>query len=322
MNDPIIQVSNFSKHYGDFVAVDNVSFAVQRGEIFGLLGPNGAGKTSTLECLEGLRQPDAGTLRVAGVDPTREARKLRGKIGVQLQTSGLPETISAADAMKFFCAYQGIAPRYDLIERLGLGEKRNAAYADLSTGQKRRLALALAVAHEPEVLFLDEPTAGLDVASRVELHDLMRELQGRGATILLATHDMAEAEEMAGRVAILLQGKIAATGSPLEITATGDGLTKVSVHTERNSLEQVNGSFPGVQQRALKDEYVVYFSSDVGPTVSAVISYLEAQGDSLIDLRVERPSLEDRFLEITNAGQARRLRPDRPEQTASNGGQK
>ena len=302
MTNNIISVRGFRKVYGDFVAVDDISFAVARGEIFGLLGPNGAGKTSTLECLEGLRQPDGGTLRIAGVDPSREARKLRGKIGVQLQTSGLPETISAAEAMKFFCAYQGIAPRYDLLDRLGLAEKRTAAYSELSTGQKRRLALALAVAHEPEVLILDEPTAGLDVGSRVELHDLMRELQGRGATILLATHDMAEAEELASRVAILLNGKIAATGSPLEITAAGDGLTKVSVHTENRSLEQVNGSFPGVQQRALKEEYVVYFSSDVGPTVSSLISYIETHDDALIDLRVERPSLEDRFLEITHSG--------------------
>ena len=302
MNENMISVSNFRKRYGDFTAVDDISFEVRRGEIFGLLGPNGAGKTSTLECLEGLRQPDGGTMRVAGVDPSREARKLRGKIGVQLQTSGLPETISASEAMKFFCAYQGIAPRYDLLDRLGLAEKRGAAYGELSTGQKRRLALALAVANEPEVLILDEPTAGLDVASRVELHDLMREMQAGGTTILLATHDMAEAEELAGRVAILLNARIAATGSPLEITATGDGLTKVSVHTEKHSLEQVNGSFPGVQQRALKEEYVVYFSSDVGPTVSALINYVQAHDDALVDLRVERPSLEDRFLEITNAG--------------------
>ncbi|HRX04848.1 MAG TPA: ABC transporter ATP-binding protein, partial [Anaerolineae bacterium] len=144
MTNNIINVTGFRKVYGDFVAVDDISFAVARGEIFGLLGPNGAGKTSTLECLEGLRQPDGGTLQIAGVNPSREARKLRGKIGVQLQTSGLPETISANEAMKFFCAYQGIAPRYDLLDRLGLAEKRSAAYGELSTGQKRRLALALA----------------------------------------------------------------------------------------------------------------------------------------------------------------------------------
>lgn len=299
MNDTMITVENFRKTYGDFTAVDGISFAVQRGEIFGLLGPNGAGKTSTLECLEGLRQPDGGRLSVAGIDPSRDSRRLRGKIGVQLQTSGLPDSISAAEAMRFFCAYHGIKPRNDLIERLGLAEKRNTAYADLSTGQKRRLALALAVAHQPEVLFLDEPTAGLDVGSRVELHSLMRELQGQGTTILLATHDMAEAEGLSNRVAILLHGQIAATGTPLEITAAGAGLTKVSVRTERGSLEQANGSFPGVQQRSLKEDYAVYFSANVGPTVSALIGYIESHGDALVDLRVERPSLEDRFLEIT-----------------------
>ena len=312
MNDTMISVENFRKTYGQVTAVDGISFAVQRGEIFGLLGPNGAGKTSTLECLEGLRQPDGGRLSVAGVDPSHEARKLRGKIGVQLQTSGLPESISAAEAMRFFCAYHAIKPRHDLIERLGLAEKRNTAYADLSTGQKRRLALALAVAHQPEVLFLDEPTAGLDVGSRVELHSLMRELQGQGTTILLATHDMAEAEGLSNRVAILLHGQIAATGTPLEITAAGAGLTKVSVRTERGCLEQANGSIPGVKQQTIQEDYAVYFSADVGPTVSALIGYIESQGDALVDLRVERPSLEDRFLEITDGKRARS--GDRPEQ--------
>ena len=127
MNDTMITVENFRKTYGDFTAVDGISFAVQRGEVFGLLGPNGAGKTTTLECLEGLRQPDGGRLLVAGVDPSHDGHKLRGKIGVQLQASGLPDSISAADAMKFFCAYHGIAPRNDLIDRLGLTEKRNTA---------------------------------------------------------------------------------------------------------------------------------------------------------------------------------------------------
>ncbi len=302
MNDTMINVEKLRKTYGDCLAVDGISFTVSRGEIFGLLGPNGAGKTSTLECLEGLRQPDSGRLVIAGVDPGREARRLRGVIGVQLQTSGLPDTISAAEAMKFFCAYHGIAPRTDLIERLGLAEKQDTAYADLSTGQKRRLALALAVAHRPEVLFLDEPTAGLDVASRVELHSLLRELQGQSTTILLATHDMAEAEALAGRVAILLHGQIAATGSPLELTAAGSGLTKVSVNTEKRSLAQASDAFPGVQQHSLKEDYAIYFSADVGPTLSALIAYIDRHGDVLIDLRVERPSLEDRFLEITNTG--------------------
>ena len=299
MKESVIHVKDFRKTYGDFVAVDGISFDVMQGEIFGLLGPNGAGKTSTLESLEGLRAPNGGTLQVAGIDPAREPRSLRNVIGVQLQSSGLPESITPDEAMKFFCAYHNVAPRFDLLERLGLQEKRNAQFYELSTGQQRRLALALAVAHKPQVLFLDEPTAGLDVATRTELHDMMRELQANGTTIILATHDMAEAEEMSDRVAILLQCKIVATGTPMEITATGAGLTKVSVRTRNSTLSIKSVSFPAVSQRLSKDEYEIYFSTDIGPTVSAIIAHLEAHGDPLIDLRVERPSLEDRFLEIT-----------------------
>jgi ABC-2 type transport system ATP-binding protein len=302
MSEPVVSVTEFRKVYGDFVAVDGIDFAVQQGEIFGLLGPNGAGKTTTLECLEGLRQPDGGSLRVAGVDPTKEPQKLRNVIGVQLQSSGLPETITADEAMKFFCAYHGVKPRYDLLERLGLAEKRKAQFYELSTGQQRRLALALAVAHEPQVLFFDEPTAGLDVASRVELHELMREQQAKGTTIILATHDMAEAEEMSDRVAILLSGKIATVGSPMEITATGANLTKVSVRSEGSSLLRNGHTIPAVSQSTVKNQYAIYFSTDIGRTVGAVINTIETEGDSLIDLRVERPSLEDRFLEITKTG--------------------
>jgi len=304
MKDLVIEVRDFRKTYGDFVAVDGISFDVNRGEIFGLLGPNGAGKTSTLESLEGLREPNGGSLRIADVDPSREPRKLRNIIGVQLQSSGLPESITVDEAMSFFCAYHSVDPRYDLLDRLGLTEKRGTQYHQLSTGQKRRLALGLALAHNPFVLILDEPTAGLDVATRVELHNIMREQQAEGTTIILATHDMAEAEEMSDRIAILLRGKIVNTGTPMEITATGAGLTKVSVRTESSSLSDLGVTFPAVSQRVSKDEYSVYFSTDIGPTVSAIIAYIEAEQDKLIDLRVERPSLEDRFLEITTTGDA------------------
>jgi ABC-2 type transport system ATP-binding protein len=302
MRDPVIEIKDFRKTYADFVAVNDISFNVKEGEIFGLLGPNGAGKTSTLECLEGLRAPSSGLLRVVGLDPASESRKLRNLIGVQLQSAGLPESITPDEAMKFFCAYHNVAPRFDLLERLGLVEKRNTQFYELSAGQQRRLVLALAVAHNPQVLFLDEPTAGLDVATRVELHSMMRDLQAGGTTIILATHDMAEAEQLSDRVAILLQSKIVNIGTPMEITATGAGLTKISVRTQTSSLSAPRITFPAVSQHMLKDEYSIYFSSDIGPTVSAIIAHIAAHGDTLIDLRVERPSLEDRFLEITNSG--------------------
>ena len=302
MTATAIRVEDFRKLYGDVVAVDGISFSVSSGEIFGLLGPNGAGKTSTLESLEGLRSPDGGTLEIMGVDPVRQSRRLCDLIGVQLQSSGLPDSMTVNEALRFFCAYRRVPVRTDLMDRLGLAEKRNTQYQELSGGQQRRLALALAVVHDPPVLFLDEPTAGLDVASRVELHSLMRDLQREGTTIILATHDMAEAEQMADRVAILLRGKIAAIGRPLELTATGAALTKVSVRTEKSSLSDPAVMIPAVSQRHSTDEYTIYFSTDIGPTVAAIIAHIQDRGDTLVDLRVERPSLEDRFLEITTEG--------------------
>jgi len=304
MTEPMIEVRDFRKTYGDFTAVDGISFAVNRGEIFGLLGPNGAGKTSTLESLEGLREPNGGELRISEVDPTREPRKLRNVIGVQLQTSGLPESITVNEAMEFFCAYHGVPANYELLDRLGLSEKRKTQYHQLSTGQQRRLSLALAIAHEPAVLIMDEPTAGLDVATRVELHKIMREQQAKGTTIVLATHDMAEAEEMADQIAILLKGKIVARGTPMEITATGAGMTKVSVRTQESSLFDDGVEFPAVTSSSSKEAYRIFFTTDIGPTVAGIIEYAESHNDPLIDLRVERPSLEDRFLEITTDGGA------------------
>jgi ABC-2 type transport system ATP-binding protein len=272
---------------------------VQRGEIFGLLGPNGAGKTTTLECLEGLRGPDKGDIRIMGIDPTRNLRRLHNTIGVQLQTSGLPASMTVGEAMRFFSAYHGVAPKYDLLDRLGLKEKVTAQYHTLSTGLQRRLALALALAHQPPIVIMDEPTAGLDVPSRAELHELMKELRGGGITILMATHDMAEAEKMADRVAILLRGKIAVTGTPRELTATGPALTKVTISTSKRSLLRPDLVLPAIQRRFVQDEYFICFSSDVGRTLKAILTRIEEHDDSITDLRVERPSLEERFLEIT-----------------------
>lgn len=300
--DAAVEVTDFRKLYGDYVAVGGISFDVQPGQIFGLLGPNGAGKTTTLEGLEGLRPPTSGTLRVAGIDPVKEPRKLRGVIGVQLQAAGLPETITPAEAMKIFCAYHRVAPRNDLLNRLGLADKADTQYIQMSGGQQRRLELALAIAHNPQVLFLDEPTAGLDVPSRAELHQLILESRAAGTTVILATHDMAEAEALADRVAILLAGRMAAIGTPRDITSKGAGLTKVSVRTENGSLGTSGVTFPAVERHRQDDDYSVYLSSDIGPTVGAIIAVVDANGDSLIDLRVERPSLEDRFLEITGTG--------------------
>jgi ABC-2 type transport system ATP-binding protein len=299
MEPPAIVVEAFRKTYGEVEAVAGIDFTVAEGEIFGLLGPNGAGKTTTLECLEGLRYPTSGNLRVRGIDPSREPGRLRDAIGVQLQTSGLPETMRVEEAMRFFCAYHAVAPRMDLLERLGLEGKLQAEYGTLSTGQQRRLALALALAHDPPVVFLDEPTAGLDVATRAELHALVGELRERRVALILATHDMAEAEKLADRVAILLAGRIVASGTPKELTAAAADLTRVTVRSERETLAARTAPLPGVHRQVRKEGYDVYFTDAVGPTVTTVLRALEEVGDPIVDLRVERPSLEERFLELT-----------------------
>ena len=236
------------------------------------------------------------------MDPGRQPRKLRNLIGVQLQSSGLPGDMTVDEAMRFFCAYHGVAPRYDLLERLGLQPKapnpvsravhRPAAAAGPGAGDR----------HNPPVVILDEPTAGLDVGSRTELHALMQELRDGGTTLILATHDMAEAEKMADRVAILLRGKIVAAGTPRELTATGAGFTKISVRTEDACFAGDGASLPAVSQKQFQEDYAIYYSTDPGPTVAAILDTIKALDDKLIDLRVERPSLEERFLEITDGG--------------------
>jgi ABC-2 type transport system ATP-binding protein len=305
MSDTVISVRDFTKRYGDNIAVKNISFEVKQGEIFALLGPNGSGKTSTLESLEGLRKPDGGSLTVAGIDPSRRPRGLWKRIGVQLQASALPAAMTVDEAMRFFCSYHGVSVRNDLIERLDLVEKRKTQYSHLSAGQQRRLVLALAVSHEPSILFLDEPTAGLDVQSRVELHELIGEMRRAGTTVILATHDMAEAEKLADRAAILLRGKIAAMGSPRQLTAAGGKKTRILVATENGYLPVRKASFPDAVFEGSVDGYATYISASPGKTVSAILAWLDEAGDPLIDLRVERPSLEERFLEITKSEEKR-----------------
>ena len=302
MEEGIIEVRDFSKFYLDFAAVKGISFTVQQGEIFGLLGPNGAGKTTTLECLEGLRPADEGEISVMGMNPARDFQRLVQRIGVQLQTAALPAHITVAEAVRLFAACHGIAPDMTLLEQMGLAEKLGFQYHALSTGQKRCLTLALAILHRPPILFLDEPTAGLDVNTRITLHQLIRELQQEGTTIILSTHDMAEAETIAHRVAILLRGQLVAVGVPKELTAGGDGHTKISFRTRDNSLV---GTANGKRQEQ-QGEYTVCHTKKPGPLVAQIISRIEAAGDELIDLRVERPSLEERFLELTQYRQEER----------------
>jgi ABC-2 type transport system ATP-binding protein len=308
MSESMVSVRGFRKCYGSTVAVKDLSFDVKKGEIFALLGPNGSGKTSTLESLEGLRRPEGGSLSVAGIDPSRQPRRLAHLIGVQLQTSALPPDMTVEEAMSFFASYHGVPARHDLVMKLGLEEKRSVQYAKLSVGQQRRLALAIAVSHDPPVLFLDEPTAGLDVQSRVDLHEMIGELREKGTTVLLATHDMAEAEKLADRAAILLRGELAAIGSPRQLTAAGNRKTRISVSTENGRLLSEEVAFPETTLQGRSEGYALYQSENPGKAVAAMIAWLEKAEDPLVDLRVERPSLEERFLEITSKQEPKGVR--------------
>lgn len=301
MNDYIIRVKNLQKNYGETKAVDRVSFDVERGTLVSILGPNGAGKTTSLECMEGLRLPDGGFIEINGKKIDRRGRYKRGgSIGIQLQSSALPENFTVYEAMRLFCAYRRIPLRTDLILRFGLTEKQNTQYCNLSTGQKRRLALALAVIHDPKVLFLDEPAAGLDVQSRVELHKTIGELKSRGTTIILATHDMAEAEELSDKIIIMLNGRIAAEGSPSEITSAGGSLSRISIRTKNQILSYLPERIPEIESFHEKDNYSIFFSKNIEKTIWAVLNIIKDKSDQLIDLRIQRPSLEERFVEITN----------------------
>jgi ABC-2 type transport system ATP-binding protein len=301
MNESVVSVQGLVKRYGDITAVKSISFDVAKGEVFGLLGPNGAGKTTTLECLEGMRRPDGGTLSVCGCNPQQDGKRLRQVLGVQLQASSLPDGIRPVEAMKLICAWHGLQPRYDLLDRFGVDIRNKKHYSEMSVGQKRRLHLALALASNPSVIVLDEPTAGLDVQGRAQLHDAIRELKAEGVTILLATHDMAEAESLCDRIAIIMRGNIAVAGTPAQITSAGHSETKITICTKRNSLlpgkDTDNAHF-----LSRTDDYGVWLCRDTAAAVMELLKRVQQSGDSVEDLRVERPSLEERFLELVEGG--------------------
>ncbi len=292
----ILDVSGLSKRYGTRTVLHGVGFRVRAGQIVGLLGPNGAGKTTALECVEGLRRSDAGEVRFLG-RPVVTGRVPRG-MGVQLQISGLPGTMTVAESLRFVSAYRGATLRDDLLEQFQLGELRPLQYGQLSVGQQRRLQLALALAHRPRLLILDEPTAGLDVATRAQLHAAVRGLRREGAAVLLATHDMAEAEGLTDRCTIILDGRVVAEGTPRQLTTRGDTRTRISIATVHQRLAEAP-EVPAALVQGEADGYLIYASDDAAATVSALLERVAERGDELVDLRVERPSLEQRFLELT-----------------------
>lgn len=301
MKEPILMVENLIKRYGMVTAVDDVSFQVYPGEVLGLLGPNGAGKTTTLECIEGLRTISSGNLKVQGYDPLKDSKSLRRALGVQLQSSALPDIMLVSEAMTLVCAWQGVEYRHDLMKRFGINTLKNKQFGSLSTGQKRRLQLALALAGNPEIVILDEPTAGVDVQGRAELHKAIRELKGEGITIILATHDMAEAEALCDRIAILIGGKLVTVGTPEQVTAAGSSQTRITLRTSNGSLLQ-QGEIKLSTYVSETEGFAQWLCRETAPAVMELLSMAMKMEDNVEDLRVERPSLEERFLEIVEEG--------------------
>ncbi|MGA3301078.1 MAG: ABC transporter ATP-binding protein [Candidatus Acidiferrales bacterium] len=305
MAEPIIQVEDLYKSYGAVEAVRGVSFVVNEGEVFGLLGPNGAGKTSTVEILEGMRTPDRGTARVCGLDPERSGSDFKQTIGAVLQSTALPDKLKVKEALDLFASfYRDRASTDGLLKRFQLEEKRDAFYKELSGGQKQRLALAMALVNNPKVVFLDEPTAGLDPQVRREIYDIIEELRREKKTVLLTTHYIEEAERLCDRVAIVDHGKIIKTGTPRELKQSSAGTTRIEVRLARPATEAALRGLDGVSDfRTMGDVYVLY-ASRAPQAIVSLVKHLEADNNELQTMEMYSPSLEDVFIELTG----RRLR--------------
>lgn len=296
---PIVQVEQLHKRYGSLEAVAGISFEVMQGEIFGMVGPNGAGKTTTIECVEGLRTPTDGKVRVFGLDPATAGRKVKERIGIQLQQGSLPERLKVIEALELFASfYPHPADAEMLLERLGLQQKRRAAFGDLSGGQQQRLFIALALINNPDIVFLDELTTGLDPQARRSMWELVKDIRAQGKTVFLTTHFMEEAERLCDRVAIIDKGKLVALDSPEALIRSLNAATRVSFVTENRTVAKEIASLPTVERVEHIDEKVIVFGTGDRVVVD-VVSYLAKKKIPFRDLRMETPNLEDVFLALT-----------------------
>jgi len=302
MATPAISVTGLRKSYGEFEAVRGIDFEVAPGEVFGLLGPNGAGKTTTVEILEGIRPRSAGSVSVLGFDPATSTFEVKDRIGVSLQATNLPEKIRVIEALELFSAfYTRHTDLKRLLGRLQLSEKRNALYSTLSGGQKQRLALALAMVNEPQVLFLDEPTTGLDPQVRLEIHTLIEELRKARTTILLTTHYIEEAERLCDRVAIIDLGRIIALGTPRELQERVLGHARVEIETEQPIQGDAPPDWDPEHRIVLSDDRrrISVASPRPARVVVELVRWIDQQNIALVDLHIKRPTLEDVFIELT-----------------------
>ena len=297
-----IQVEGLRKNYGDLEAVKGIDFEVQAGEVFGLLGPNGAGKTTTVEILEGLRARSGGRVAVLDCDPEVQTRQLKDRVGVCLQATNLQEKIKVREAMELFASlYTRTVDSAQLLRRLQLWEKRESLYSQLSGGQKQRLALALALLNDPQVLFLDEPSAGLDPQARLEIHGLVQDLRREQRTILLTTHYIEEAEKLCDRVAIVDEGRIVAIGTPRQIQDKMLANSSIELECAEALADGPLPQWAGAEKITLDESRtrITVASSRPARTIVEMVKWLDGKGIELADIRIKRPSLEDAFIELT-----------------------
>lgn len=302
MASPVISVRQLRKRYGTTLAVADVSLEVFEGEIFGLIGPNGAGKTTTMECVEGLRTPDGGSITVLGLDPHRDATALRQRIGVQHQDAHLQKRIKVWEALDLWATlYERTVDGGDLLARLGLSDKRDAKFMTLSGGQKQRLFVALALIHDPDVVFLDELTTGLDPQARRAIWELVLGIRARGKTVFLTTHLMEEAERLCDRVAIIEQGTVIEMGTPRQLVARHCPERRVVFSSDDHDLATRLIDIPTLQLTS--SDGVTHILSGEGDTfVTEVIQAIARHDIRVRDFRTELPTLEDVFLKLTGHG--------------------
>lgn len=283
----VISVKDLVKSYGDDTVIKGISFNVNKGEIFALLGVNGAGKTTTLECMEGLRKYESGSIKV------------NGSMGVQLQSSSLPINVKPREALRLFSKWNKSSLNEELLKSFNIPELEKKQYKELSTGQKRRLHLALALISDPDIIFLDEPTAGLDVEGRVSLHDEIRKLKASGKTIIMASHDMAEVESLCDRIAILKDGKIAFIGTANELTREFGQHSMIHIKTLKPiEIKLLDHS---IYEGADK-EYAVFMAENIEDALLELLMHVKESSNTVIDIKIEKATLEERFIDIAREG--------------------
>jgi len=296
----VIDAQDLRKRYGPVQAVDGVSFQVERGEVFGMLGPNGAGKTTTVEMLEGLREPDGGQALVLGIDVAREPDRLKERIGVQLQTAALYPNLTVTEVIDLFRSfYRQRRPTRELIAALDLTERKDALTKVLSGGQRQRLSVALALVNDPELIFLDEPTTGMDPAARRSLWDLVLVLKERGTTVLLTTHYMEEAEQLCDRIAIMDHGKILELGTVKELVERRFQELSIRFDALPGLDDERLRALPAVARVVHEDGAVALYTRDVAATIGGLLEATHEVGQEPQNLAVRRATLEDVFLDLT-----------------------